>query len=129
MQNVLSDSEFKLLKYVLKHDIAACPSQTEIVVTAENMYQQVKQTRLCNNFMKRERIQSPTRVFIYSYIGTYDKQQHAPKMKKINIMKQICETYMNLKPCKGNRIVSMNTVDFYDALRQLFSDKKNLKII
>ena len=79
--------------------------------------------------MKRERIQSPTRVFIYSYIGTYDKQQHAPKMKKINTMKQICETYMNLKPCKGNRIVSMNTVDFYDALRQLFSDKKNLKII
>lgn len=42
-------------------------------------------------------------------------------------MKQICEKYLILKPCTGNRIVLMNTVDFHDDLRQVILIRKKLK--
>ena len=77
--------------------------------------------------MKRERVKTALRAFTYSYIDIYDKRYSLDK-KKINIIKQLREKYTILKP-DGNGIVLMNKVDYHDAMNQLFSDKKKLKII
>ena len=78
--------------------------------------------------MKRERVKTALRAFTYSYIDIYDKQYPHDK-KKINIIKQLREKYMILKPDKGNGVVLMNKADYHDAMNQLFSDKKKFKII
>ena len=99
-----------------------------MIVIAENIWDQIEQKGLCNHFMKRERVKTALRVFTYSYIDIYDKQYSHAK-KKINIIKQLHEKYMILKPNKGNGVVLLNKVDYQDAINQLFSDKTKLKII
>ena len=99
-----------------------------MIVIAENIWDQIEQKGLCNHFMKRERVKTALGVFTYSYIDIYDKQYFHVK-KKINIIKQLHEKYMILKPKKGNAVVLLNKVDYLDAINQLFSDKTKLKII
>ena len=48
----LSDTETEIRKYSLKHGIATRPSQEEIIVIAENIWDQIEQKGLCNHFMK-----------------------------------------------------------------------------
>ena len=124
----LSDTETEIRKYSLKHGIATRPSQEEIIVIAENIWDQIEQKGLCNHFMKRERVKTALRAFTYSYIDIYDKQYSHDK-KKINIIKQLREKYMILKPDKGNGVVLLNKVHYQDAMNQLFSDKMKFKII
>ena len=78
--------------------------------------------------MKRERVTTALRAFTYSYIKVYDEQYSHDK-KKINVIKQLREKYMILKPDKGRGVVLMNKVDYHDAMNQLFSDKMKFKII
>ena len=69
--------------------------------------------------MKRERVKAALRAFTYSYIHINDKQ-HFHDKKKINVIKQLREKYMILKPGKGKWVVLMNKVDYHDAMNQLF---------
>ena len=124
----LSDTEIEILKYGLKHGIATRPSEVEMIVITENIWDQIEQKGLCNHFVKRERVKTALRAFTYSYIDIYDKQYSHDK-KKINITKQLRENYIILKPDKGNAVVLMNKVDYHDAMNQLFSDKTKFKII
>ena len=48
----LSDTEIEILKYGLKHGIATRPSEVEMIVIAENIWDQIEQKGLCNHFMK-----------------------------------------------------------------------------
>ena len=97
----LSDTETEILKYGLKHSIATRPSEEEMIVIAENIWDQIEQKGFCNHFMKRERVKTALGAFTYSYIDIYDEQYSHDK-KKINIIKQLREKYMILKPHKGN---------------------------
>ena len=98
---MLSDTEIEILKYGLKHGIATRPSEVEMIVIAENIWDQIEQKGLCNHLMKRERVKTALRAFTYSYIDIYDKQYSHDK-KKTNVVKQLREKYMILKPGKGN---------------------------
>ena len=122
----LSDTEIEILKYGLKHGIATRPSEVEMIVIAENIWDQIEQKGLCNHFMKRERVKTALRAFTYSYIDIYDKQYSHDK-KKI-IVKQLREKYMILKQDKGNGVVLLNKVDCQDAMNQFFSDKTTFKV-
>ena len=100
-----------------------------MIVIAENIWDQIEQKGLCNHFMKRERVKTALRAFIYSYLGIYDKQYSHDK-NKINIVKKkIREKHMILKVDNDNGVVLMNKVDYHDAMNQLFSDKTKFKII
>ena len=108
---LLSDTEIGILKYRLKHAIATLPSEVEMIVIAENIWDQIEQKELCNHFMRWERVETALRAFTYFHIDIYDKQYYHDK-KKMNIIKQLSEK-----------------VDYHDAMNQLFSDKTKFKII
>ena len=93
----MSDTEIEILKYSLKHGIATRPSEVEMIVIAENMWDQIEQKGLSNHFMKRKRLKTALSAFTYSYTYIYDKQ-YSHDEKKINIIKQLREKYMILKP-------------------------------
>ena len=90
----LSDTEIKILKYGLKHGIGTCPSEVEMIVIVENIWDQLQQKGLCNHFMKWEKVKTTMRAFTYSYIDIYDKEFSHDK-KKTNIIK-FREKYMNV---------------------------------
>ena len=81
-----------------------------------------------NHFLKRESVKTALRAFTYSWIDIYDELYSHDK-KKTNVIKQLCEKYMILKPDTGNGVVLMNNINYYDAMNQLFSDKMKFKII
>ena len=108
---MLSDTEIGILKYRLKHAITTLSSEVEMIVIAENIWDQIEQKELCNHFMRWERVETALRAFTYFHIDIYDKQYYHDK-KKMNIIKQLSEK-----------------VDYHDAMNQLFSDKTKFKII
>ena len=59
----VSVTEIEILKYGLKHGIATHPSEVEMFVIAENIWDQIEQKGLCNHFMKLERVKTALRVF------------------------------------------------------------------
>ena len=63
----LSDTEIEILKYGLKHGIATRPSEEEMIVKTENIWDQIEQKGLCNHFLKQERVKTALRAFTYSY--------------------------------------------------------------
>ena len=98
----LLDTEIEVLKYDLKHGVATRLSEVGMIVTAENIWNQTEQKWLCNH-----------------YIDIYDKQCSNDE-KKINVIKQLCEKHMILKPDKGKWVVIMNKVDYHDAMNRFF---------
>ena len=52
----LSDTEIKILKYGLKHDIATRSSEVEMIVIAKSIWKQIEQKGLCKHFMKRKEL-------------------------------------------------------------------------
>ena len=60
----LSDTEMEVLKYGLKHAIATLPSEVEMIVTAENIWDQIEQKGLCNHFMKQKRVKTGLRALL-----------------------------------------------------------------
>ena len=69
----LADTEIEILKYGLKYGITTRPSEVELIVIAENIWDQIEQKGLCNHFMKRESVKTALRAFTYSYIDIYDE--------------------------------------------------------
>ena len=63
----------EILKYGLKHGVAALSSEVEMIVIAKNIYEKTEQKRLCTNFTKREIVNSALKPFTYSWIYFYDK--------------------------------------------------------
>ena len=53
---ILSDIGVEILKYGLKHRILTRPSEAEITVIVENIWDQIEHNDLCENLMKKERV-------------------------------------------------------------------------
>ena len=47
--------------------------------------------------------------------------------KKLKVIKNLRKDITILKPEKGNGVVLINNVDYYQSLKHLFIDKKNLR--
>ena len=60
----LSDTKIEILKNHFKYGIATRPSELEMIVIAENIWDQIEQKGLSNHFMKRERAKTALRAFI-----------------------------------------------------------------
>ena len=50
------------------------PSEPEMVVIAENIWEKIERNGLCENLMKKERVKTALRAFTYSYIEIFDTQ-------------------------------------------------------
>ena len=48
----LAATKIEILKYGLKHGLATCPSEVELIIIAENTRDHIEQKGLCNHFMK-----------------------------------------------------------------------------
>ena len=121
---MLSATEIEILKYGLKHGIATRPSEVEMIVLAENIWDQIEQKGLCKWFMIWEIVKISLRAFTHSYMDIYSHNK-----KRINLIKQTCEKYMILNPDKGNGVVLINKVDYHNAMNQCFLTKRNLKLL
>ena len=85
---ILSDTEVEILKCGLKHGIATRPSESDMMIIAENIWNQIENNGLCENCMKKERVKNALCAFTYSYVDIFDTQFLHDK-NKTKVLKQL----------------------------------------
>ena len=71
---ILSNVKVEFLKFGSKYGIATRPSEPEMMVTAENIWDQIERNGLCENLMKKDRVKTASRAFTYTYVDIFDTQ-------------------------------------------------------
>ena len=87
---VISDIQVEILKCGLKHGIATRPNEPEMMVIAENIWDQIENNGLCENLKKKERVKTALCAFTYSYVDIFDTQFLHDK-NKTKVFKQLRE--------------------------------------
>ena len=125
---ILLDVKVEILKCGLKHGIATRPSEPEMMVIAENIWDQIERNGLCVNMKKKGSVKTALRAFTYSYVDIFDTQFLHDK-NKTKVLKQLRQDCVILKPDKGNGVVLINKSEYNLAMKKLFSDRSKFKVI
>ena len=124
---ILTNDEHEVLKYGLKHGIATKPRENDIFALAEDIYDQINRKGLCKeNQTSVQRLKNSLRAFTFNILFT-DDQNVYKGAKKLKILKNLRKDVAILKPDKGNGVVLINNVDYYQSLQHLFIDIKKFK--
>ena len=125
----LSNEKYDVLRYGLNHGLATHQNTSDIIATAESVWDQISRQSLCketDSHMKRAK--NSLGALAFNLIDL-DNNQIFKDKKKINIIKNLRKDFILLKPDKGNGIVLIKTTDYYSSLEKLFSDKSKFKQI
>ena len=124
---VLSNEEYQVLCYGLNHGWAAC-QKTKRNSSVESVCDQIDKKNICKetqNYIEIAR--NLRRALAFSLIDLDNCQVFRDK-KKLEIIKNLREKLVILKPDKGNEVVLVRTIDYYSAVENLFLDKSKFKI-
>ena len=100
-----------------------------MIVIVESIWDQIEQKDYVTILWNGKELILHWEPLLKPYIDIFDKQ-YSNDNKKINTVKELRGKYMILKSDKGNGIVLwISKVDYYNAMKQLFSDKTKFKII
>ena len=75
-----------------------------------------------------ERLKNSLRAFTLNILDIDDKNVYLD-FKKLKVTKNLRKGVTILKPDKGNGVVLINNIDYYQSLEHLFIDKKKFKQI
>ena len=128
-RRTLTNDEHEVLKYGLKHGIATKPNENDISALAEDIYDIINRKRLCKeNQTSVQRLKNSLRAFSFNILDI-DGQNVYKDAKKLKILKNLQKDVVILEPDKGNCVVLINSVDYYQSLEHLFIDIKKFKQI
>ena len=126
---VLTNDEYETLQYGLKSSIAIKPKDNEIFAIAEDIYDQINRKNICKeNQISVQRLKNSLRALTFNILDIYDKNVYSD-FKKLKVIKNLRKDVAILKSDKGNGVVLINNVDYYQSLEHLFIDKKKFKEI
>ena len=123
----LTDEEIEILKVGLKHGIASRPRESEMIVMAEDIWDQIQRLDVCkDNFMSKHRAKNALRAFTYNYLDLNDKQ-FISDSKRLKVLKSLKKDYVLLKPDKGQGIVVLKREDYVSSVQRIFDDQRKFK--
>ena len=123
----LTDEEIEILKVGLKHGIASRPRESEMIVIAEDIWDQIQRLDVCkDNFMSKHRAKNALRAFTYNYLDLDDKQ-FISDSKRLKVLKSLKKDYVLLKPDKGQGIVVLKREDYVSSVQRIFDDQRKFK--
>ena len=127
--HTLDNEEYETLQYGLKHGIANRTDDDEILATAEALWDQIKQKKLCkegNNYVRQAK--NCIRAMAFNLIDIDDRQTFKDA-KKVKVIQKLREKLVLLSPDKGNGVVLMDREDYVTSMEHLFSNRKQFKIV
>ena len=125
----LQNEEYQTLQYGLKHGIARRADEDEILASAEALWDQIKEKKLCkqgNHFMRQAK--NSIRAMAFNLINIDDHQIYKDQ-KKIKIIRNLREKVVLLTPDKGNGVVILDKCDYINSMEQLFEDRTKFRVI
>ena len=83
---------------------------------------------LKENHTTKERVQTVLRAFTYNYLDLETKDYHLDR-KRMNIIQNLREKVMIIKPDKGKGIALVSKNDYIRNTECLFSDKTKFQVL
>ena len=100
-----------------------------MIVVIEDLWDQIeRQNALKGKFFSKHRAQTVLKAFTYNYLDVDNKQIKMDK-KRIQLLKEMHEKFMILKPDKGQGVVLVTKDDYVNSIQHIFSDKRKFKIV
>ena len=107
----LSNDQYEVLRYGLKHVIAAKPKENDVFAFAEDIFDQINRKGLCkDNLNSVQRRKNTFRAFSFNVRDTDDKSVYRDS-KKLKRIKDLRKDLAILKPDKGNGVVLISNSD------------------
>ena len=105
------------------------PKENDLFALAEGIYDQINRKGLCKETQTSvQRLKNSLQAFTFNILDIDDQIVYKDS-KKLKIMKNLRKDVAILKPDKGNSVVLVNNVDYYQSLEHLFIDIKKFKQI
>ena len=125
----MKNEECKILRYGLNHGIATNLKESDILASAESVWDQISRNNICKeSHYHVEGAKNSLRALAFNLIN-FDNNQVGKGKKKLEIIKNLRKESAILKPDKGNGVVLVRTIDYCNAVENLFSDPSKYKQI
>ena len=126
---ILSNEECQILRYGLNQGIATNLKESDILASAESVWNQISRNHICKeSHYHVKRAKNTLRALAFNVID-FDNNQVYKDKKKLEITKNFRKELVILKPDKGNGVVLVQTIDYYNAVENLFTDSSKFKQI
>ena len=127
--DTLTQEEESILRFGLKHNLATRPNESQIIATAESIWEQLqRQNALPDSFIKQLKIKNSIKALACNFLNFDDKRLSVDN-KRIKLLKHLHERYAILKPDKGNGVVLIKKDDYKICMTTLFSDTTKFKTV
>ena len=125
--HVLTEGEYDILQYELKHGLATGPKENDILAYAEDIKQRIDKANICsNNFHSKSKTKSVLRGLAFNFINIEDSRIYKDT-NHIKVIKQLRKDIAILKPDKSNGAVLLNNKSCTTSVGNLFKDTKKFK--
>ena len=119
---ILSNEERQVLRCGFNHGIATNLKESDILTSAESVWDQISRNNICKeSHYCVERANNSLWALAFNLIDVDNNQVYIDK-KKLEIMKNLRKELVILKPDKGNGVVLVQSIAYYNAVENLFSD-------
>ena len=126
---ILSNEECQVLRYGRNHGIATNLKESDILASSESVWDQISRNNICKESQYHvERAKNSVQVLAFN-LTDFDNNQVYKDKKKLEIIKNLRKELVILKQDKGNGVVLVRTIDYYNAVENLFSDPSKFKQI
>ena len=123
----LTKNEVSVLKFGLKHGLLRRPKQSEMIVIAEDICDQIlRNDILRQDHISKHRLQTALKAFTHNYLDK-DYQEFGFDQKRINTICKLQDKCIILKPDKGQGVVLIKKVTINSPWNVYFQIKENLK--
>ena len=125
----MTNDEYDVLSYGLNHSIASKHYTNDVLPCMESVWDQLTRNKLLkDNYYNINRAKNCLRALAFNIIDLEDKRIFKDK-KKLEIIKNLCQNTVVLKPDKGNGVVVIDSTDCFNSLKTLFADGTKFKKI
>ena len=124
-----SADELSVLPLGLKHGLLVRQKESEMTAVVDDVCNQIIQRNaLKDKHFTKHRVQTALKSFTYSYLDL-DSKQFLNDQNHINTIQQLRNKCMILKPDKGQGVVLIDKIDYYNSMERIFNDKTKFKVV
>ena len=120
--DTITKEEESILQFGLKHGLATRPKESDIIATAESIWEQLdREKQLPDGYIKHQRVKHSIKALACNFLDFDDKCLHDDH-KRIKVLKAMNEKYAILKPDKGSGVALLKKEDYMNGMTELFAD-------
>ena len=121
--HTLTPEQESVLRFGLKHSLATKPNNSDVIASAESIWDQLKtQNLLLDSFIKEQKIKASIKALAWNFLDFDDRQLNIDH-SRIKILKDLHHKYAILSPDKGCGVVILKRTDYQSCMIKLFADK------